>query len=30
MYRRDSKSWLKHLDFMVLALMILQISFVVS
>ena len=30
MYRRDSKSWLKHLDFMVLDLMILQISFVVS
>ncbi|MGN0982360.1 MAG: sugar transferase [Candidatus Limivicinus sp.] len=30
MYRRDSKSWLKHLDFMVLDLIILQISFVLS
>lgn len=30
MYRRDSKSWLKHLDFMVLDLIILQISFILS
>ena len=30
MYRRDGKSWLKHLDFMVLDLIILQISFILS
>ena len=30
MYRRDSKGWLKHLDFMVLDLLVLQISFVLS
>ena len=30
MYRRDSKGWLKPLDFMVLDLRVLQISFVLS
>ena len=30
MYRRDAKGWLKHLDFMVLDLVILQISFILS
>ena len=30
MYRRDAKGWLKHLDFMVLDLLTLQISFVLS
>ena len=30
MYRRDTKSWLKHLDFMILDLIILQIAFVLS
>ena len=30
MYRRDSKGWLKHFDFMVLDLMVLQIAFVLS
>lgn len=30
MYRRDSKGWLKHLDFMILDLLVLQISFVLS
>ena len=30
MYRRESKGWLKHLDFMVLDLLVLQISFVLS
>jgi len=30
MYRRDSKGWLKHFDFMVLDLLILQIAFVLS
>ena len=30
MYRRDAKSWLKHFDFMVLDLLILQVSFVLS
>ena len=30
MYRRDSKGWLKHLDFMILDLIVLQISFVVA
>lgn len=30
MYRRDAKSWLKHLDFMVLDLVILQLSFILS
>ena len=28
MYRRDTKGWLKHLDFMILDLIVLQISFV--
>ena len=30
MYRRDSKGWLKHFDFMVLDLIVLQIAFVLS
>ena len=30
MYRRDSKGWLKHLDFMVLDLLVLQVAFVLS
>ena len=30
MYRRDTKQWLKHLDFMVLDLIILQISLAFS
>ena len=30
MYRRDAKGWLKHLDFMMLDLMVLQISFVLA
>ena len=30
MYRRDTKGWLKHLDFMVLDLIVLQISFVLA
>ena len=30
MYRRDAKGWLKHLDFMVLDLFVLQISFVLG
>lgn len=30
MYRRDSKGWLKHLDFMILDLVVLQVSFVLS
>mgnify|MGYP003294481776 CR=1 FL=1 len=30
MYRRDSKGWLKHFDFMVLDLLVLQIAFVLS
>ena len=30
MYRRDTKSWLKHFDFMVLDLVVLQIAFVLS
>ena len=30
MYRRDSKGWLKHLDFMILDLLIVQLSFVLS
>lgn len=30
MYRRDAKGWLKHFDFMVLDLLVLQISFVLS
>jgi len=30
MYRRDSKGWLKHLDFMILDLIVLQISFVAA
>ena len=30
MYRRDAKSWLKHLDFMVLDLLVLQISFILA
>ena len=30
MYRRDTKSWLKHLDFMILDLIVLQISFVLA
>jgi len=30
MYRRDSKGWLKHLDFMILDLLVLQIAFVLS
>lgn len=30
MYRRDAKGWLKHFDFMVLDLLVLQIAFVLS
>ena len=30
MYRRDAKGWLKHLDFMILDLIVLQISFVLG
>ena len=30
MYRRDSKSWLKHFDFMVLDLIVLQAAFILS
>ena len=30
MYRRDAKGWLKHLDFMLIDLLVLQISFVVA
>jgi len=30
MYRRDAKGWLKHFDFMVLDLLILQLAFVLS
>ena len=30
MYRRDAKGWLKHLDFMILDLTVLQISFVLA
>ena len=30
MYRRDTKSWLKHFDFMVLDLVVLQVAFVLS
>ena len=30
MYRRDSKGWLKHFDFMVLDLIVLQVAFVLS
>lgn len=30
MYRRDSKGWLKHFDFMILDLIVLQISFALS
>ena len=30
MYRRDGKSWLKHVDFMILDLLVVQISFVLS
>ena len=30
MYRRDAKSWLKHFDFMILDLLVLQVSFVLS
>lgn len=30
MYRRDAKGWLKHFDFMILDLLVLQISFVLS
>ena len=30
MYRRDAKGWLKHLDFMILDLIVLQISFILS
>ena len=30
MYRRDAKGWLKHLDFMILDLIVLQISFVLA
>ena len=30
MYRRDSKSWLKHFDFMVLDLIVLQFSFLLA
>lgn len=30
MYRRDAKSWLKHLDFMVLDLLILQAAYILS
>lgn len=30
MYRRDAKGWLKHLDFMILDLLVLQVAFVLS
>ena len=30
MYRRDAKGWLKHLDFMILDLVVLQVSFVLA
>lgn len=30
MYRRDAKGWIKHLDFIILDLIVLQISFVLS
>jgi len=30
MYRRDTKGWLKHFDFMVLDLLVLQVAFVLS
>ena len=30
MYRRDAKGWLKHLDFMILDLIVLQVSFVLA
>ena len=30
MYRRDTKSWLKHFDFMILDLLVLQVAFVLS
>ena len=30
MYRRDAKSWLKHFDFMVIDLLVLQLSFVLA
>ena len=30
MYRRDAKGWLKHLDFMILDLIVLQVAFVLS
>lgn len=30
MYRRDAKGWLKHLDFMILDLLVLQIAFALS
>ena len=30
MYRRDAKGWLKHLDFMILDLFVLQVAFVLS
>ena len=30
MYRRDAKGWLKHLDFMILDLLVLQLSFILS
>ena len=30
MYRRDAKGWLKHLDFMVIDLVVLQVAFVLS
>lgn len=30
MYRRDAKGWLKHFDFMVLDLLVLQVAFVLS
>ena len=30
MYRRDAKSWLKHFDFIVIDLVVLQVSFVLS
>ena len=30
MYRRDGKSWLKHVDFMILDLIVVQISFILS
>ena len=30
MYRRDTKGWLKHFDFMILDLLVLQLAFVLS